>query len=263
MYASTLSAQCCPAAVGRRSRRSSLCAGCRAQAGGDRDVWLLDYGAGNVRSVRNAVAHLGYSLREARSRSAAVVAPLRLTPCTRHVQVNSPSDISRASRLLFPGVGAFGTAMDVLRERGYVAPLLDYLREGRPFLGVCLGLQLLFEGSEESGGVEGLGLVPGRVRRFPPAARLPVPHVGWSGLAVAPGVPLLEGLGGSRVYFVHSYRAEAGAEASRAGWEAAVTDYGGGFVSAVARGGVNAVQFHPEKSGPAGDRVLARCLPLD
>jgi len=175
-------------------------------------------------------------------------------------QVTGPEDIGRASRLLFPGVGAFGTAMEVLKRRELVSPLLDYLQAGRPFLGVCLGLQLLFEGSEESGGVEGLGLVPGAVRRFPPAPTRPVPHVGWSGLAAAPGVPLLAGLEESRFYFVHSFRAEAGGPAAAAGWEAACSDYGGAFLSAVARGGVHAVQFHPEKSGEAGLTLLRRFL---
>jgi glutamine amidotransferase/cyclase len=176
------------------------------------------------------------------------------------LQVVSPSDIGRAGRLLFPGVGAYGTAMAVLKQRGLVGPLRDYLQAGRPFLGVCLGLQLLFEGSEESGGVEGLGLVPGRVERFPVAASRPVPHIGWSGLAAAPGVPLLQGLEASRFYFVHSYRAAVGGPAAEAGWEAAATDYGGAFLSAVARGGVHAVQFHPEKSGGAGLELLRRFL---
>jgi glutamine amidotransferase/cyclase len=135
------------------------------------------------------------------------------------------------------------------------------VQAGRPFLGICLGLQLLFDGSEESGGVEGLGIIPGAVRRFPDAPGLLVPHIGWNGVAASPRAPLLAGLAAekSRVYFVHSYRAVP--EAANAAWVAGTTRYGGAdFVSVVARGGVAATQFHPEKSGAAGLGLLDRFL---
>jgi glutamine amidotransferase/cyclase len=139
-----------------------------------------------------------------------------------------------------------------------------HTQAGRPFLGICLGLQLLFDGSEESGGVEGLGIIPGAVRRFPASPGLLVPHIGWNGVAASPHAPLLAGLAAdkSRVYFVHSYRAVP--EAANAAWVAGTTRYGGAdFVSAVARGAVAATQFHPEKSGAAGLNLLDRFLSGD
>jgi imidazole glycerol-phosphate synthase len=198
-------------------------------------ISLLDYGAGNVRSVRNAIRRLGYELTE----------------------IERPDDILRAERLIFPGVGSFGSAMQRLHQLGYVEPLRRYLAEGRPFLGICLGLQTLFEGSEESPGVEGLGLIPGVIRRFN-AEGLSVPHMGWNGLRAARPSPLLAGHKGEKLYFVHSYRALRGPE--NADWVLALTDYGGEFVSAVERGRVAAVQFHPEKSGAAGLAILGRFL---
>ncbi|MBK1630273.1 imidazole glycerol phosphate synthase HisHF [Thiohalocapsa halophila] len=198
-------------------------------------ISLLDYGAGNVRSLRNAVTRLGYEVTD----------------------VRTPDDILAAERLLFPGVGAFGAAMGRLRELGFVEPLLDYLRADRPFLGICIGLQCLFEGSDESPGVPGLGLLAGRVERFP-AAALSVPHMGWNGLRVHRDAELLAGLTADRFYFVHSYCARAGT--ANADWVLAETDYGGPFVSAVQHGQVIALQFHPEKSGPAGLELLQRFL---
>jgi imidazole glycerol-phosphate synthase len=198
-------------------------------------ISLLDYGAGNVRSVRNAVRRLGYELTD----------------------IQRPEDILRAERLIFPGVGSFGSAMQRLHQYGYVEPLREYLRAGRPFMGICIGLQVLFDGSEESPGVEGLGLVPGVVRRFE-AGALSVPHMGWNGIRLQQQSPLFEGYGADKLYFVHSYRALR--EASNADWVLAVTDYGGEFVSGVQKGSVAAFQFHPEKSGAAGLELLARFL---
>jgi glutamine amidotransferase/cyclase len=129
---------------------------------GSKEVTLLDYGAGNVRSVRNAIKALGYTIKD----------------------VEKPSDITAADRLIFPGVGAFGQAMKILKERGYTEALTDYIMADKPFLGICLGLQLLFDGSEESGGCTGLGIVPGTVGHFDRDMGLPVPHIGWNDLQV-------------------------------------------------------------------------------
>lgn len=196
-------------------------------------ISLLDYGAGNVRSVRNAITRLGYQL----------------------VDIRQPSDIMDAECLIFPGVGAFGAAMQRLESLGFIEPLKAYLEADRPFLGICIGLQTLFEASEESPGVAGLGLIPGRVRRFQ-ASELAVPHMGWNGLRAQYRSPLLTGMDGERFYFVHSYHAEPNAD--NAPWVLAQTDYGVPFVSAVQLGRVAAVQFHPEKSGQHGLEVLRR-----
>ena len=198
-------------------------------------ISLLDYGAGNVRSLRNAIQSQGFSLTE----------------------IERPEDILKAERLIFPGVGAFGAAMARLHALGYVEPLKAYLAEGRPYLGICIGLQTLFEGSEESPGVEGLGLIPGQIRRFD-ASGLSVPHMGWNGVRVQGPSPLFADYTGEKLYFVHSYRAVPGPES--ADWVLATTDYGDPFVSAVQRGRVAAVQFHPEKSGAAGLRLLRHFL---
>jgi glutamine amidotransferase/cyclase len=210
-------------------------------------ISLLDYGAGNVRSLRNAIAKLGFELTD----------------------IRRPSDILEAECLVFPGVGAFGAAMERLQALGFIEPLRDYLAADRPFLGICIGLQSLFEGSEESPGVPGLGLIPGQVRRFVTPA-LSVPHMGWNGVRAqgsagrSSGLPaglisgLLSGLEDQRFYFVHSYHAELTEQ--NAPWVLAQTDYGAPFISAVQRGRVAAVQFHPEKSGRAGLEVLRRFL---
>jgi glutamine amidotransferase/cyclase len=196
-------------------------------------ITLLDYGAGNVRSIINAIESLGYPVR--------VVA--------------KPQDIVAAAKLVFPGVGSFGHMMRYLHSKDYVAPLKAYLRSGRPFLGICMGLQALFEGSDESPEIEGLGIISGRVRRF--EVSLPVPHIGWNGVRQHKASPLFEGLRGEeRFYFVHSYHAvpaDAAAVLTR-------TDYGDAFVSSVARDNITATQFHPEKSGPAGLKLLENFL---
>jgi len=198
-------------------------------------ISLLDYGAGNVRSLRNAINHLGFEVAD----------------------VERPDDILRAEQLIFPGVGAFGAAMERLHRLGYVEPLREYLAAARPFFGICIGLQSLFEGSAESPGVAGLGVIPGVVERFP-AGALSVPHMGWNGLRPLRDSALLAGMQGDKFYFVHSYRVSSTAE--NADWVLAETDYGSPFVSAVQRGLVMAVQFHPEKSGIRGLEVLRRFL---
>ncbi|MEY6432610.1 imidazole glycerol phosphate synthase subunit HisF [Thioalkalicoccus limnaeus] len=201
-------------------------------------ISLLDYGAGNVRSVRNAIHKLGFQLTE----------------------ITKPDDILAAERLIFPGVGAFGAAMSRLAALGYLEPLRAYLAAGRPFLGICIGLQCLFEGSDESPDVPGLGLIPGRIRRFDDG-RLSVPHMGWNGIRRERDVPLLADYDGEKLYFVHSYHAEP--TPANDEWILATTDYGVRFVSAVQRGQVAAVQFHPEKSGAAGLRLIERFLTGD
>jgi glutamine amidotransferase/cyclase len=198
-------------------------------------ISLLDYGAGNVRSVRNGLRRLGYEVRD----------------------IQTPEDIIGADRILFPGVGSFGSAMQRLHQLGFFEPLRDYLRADRPFLGICIGLQALFQGSEESPGVEGLGLIPGLIRRFD-APGLSVPHMGWNGVRPRRESSLLGGIEDEKLYFVHSYRALP--EAANADWLLAETDYGGPFVSAVQKGQVVAFQFHPEKSGRTGLRLLERFL---
>ncbi len=196
-------------------------------------ITLLDYGAGNVRSVVNAIESLGETV--------AIAA--------------SPEDILSAPRLVFPGVGAFGNMMRILNEKGYVPPLREYLASGRPFLGICLGLHALFEGSEEAPGVAGLGIFSGRVRRFGPG--LPVPHIGWNGVTCRQPTRLFQGLtGGEKFYFVHSYYVESNDQDV----VLTTTDYGVRFSSSVQRDRIVATQFHPEKSGPAGLRVLKNFL---
>ena len=201
-------------------------------------ITLLDYGAGNVRSVRNAIRKLGYSVKD----------------------VSKPEDITNAKKLIFPGVGSFGSAMKILEEEGYVEPLVDYIKSGRPFLGICLGLQTLFEGSEESPKTPGLGIIKGYVKRFDDES-LSVPHIGWNDVKLKKRSMLFSGYKGEKFYFVHSYRAVP--DESNKDWILATTDYGGEFISAVQKGNIVAVQFHPEKSGKAGLRILKNFLEAD
>ncbi|CAM6100851.1 unnamed protein product [Calypogeia fissa] len=202
----------------------------------DNEVTLLDYGGGNVRSIRNAIRLLGFNIRD----------------------VYSPKDIESAKRLIFPGVGAFAAAMEVLKAKGLADPLRDYIIQDRPFLGICLGLQLMFEYSEEHGNVEGLGAIPGAVSRFDASSGLQVPHIGWNILKSKKPSELLEAVDGRHVYFVHSYRATP-SDANKE-WVLATSDYGGEFIAAVKKGNVHAVQFHPEKSGVVGLDILRRFL---
>jgi imidazole glycerol-phosphate synthase len=196
-------------------------------------ITLLDYGAGNVRSVINAIERLGEKVR----------------------LVESPDDLRGAEKLVFPGVGHFGNMMWILREKQLLDPLRAYLASGRPFLGICLGLQALFEFSEEAPGVPGLGIFRGAVRRF--TIDLAVPHIGWNGVQVRQPSSFLQGIrGDEKFYFVHSYHVDPEDEAIAL----TVTDYGRRFVSAVQRGPIVATQFHPEKSGAAGLRLLENFL---
>lgn len=202
-----------------------------------KEVVLLDYGAGNVQSVVNAIKKLGCTVRF----------------------VEKPEDILSASRLVFPGVGAFGSAVEALKRLEYFEPLQRYLKDDRPFFGICLGMQTLFEASEETPGKEGLGILPGTVKRFPRDLGLAVPHIGWS--CVEPLMqdpwPLAEPP--PRCYYVHSYRVPMPSTGT-APWALACSLYGERFVCAVRHGNIVATQFHPEKSGRAGLDLLERWL---
>ncbi len=194
---------------------------------------VLDYGAGNLRSVVRALEVGG----------------------ARPVVLGDPEALLRADALVFPGVGAAGSAMRRLREGGLDEAVREFYRSGRPILGVCLGLQLLFDLSEEDGGTPGLGLIPGRVRRFPDG--LKTPHMGWNQVRRRKDHPILAGIpDGAYFYFVHSYYAEPADPAVVVG----TTDYGVDFASVVARENLVATQFHPEKSGRWGLAVYANFL---
>lgn len=191
-------------------------------------LYIIDYGSGNLRSVQKAFEHVGVG-----------------------TQVGSdPRDMASAAGLVLPGVGAFGAAMAQLESRGLVEPLLKRIEAGVPFLGVCLGLQLLFEGSEEDPGACGLGLVPGDVRALPPT--LKVPHIGWNQIEFCRSSDLLDGIpDGSAFYFVHGYAVVPRSPAC----VLTMTDYGGAFfVSSIEHDNIAAVQFHPEKSSTLGLR---------
>ena len=168
------------------------------------------------------------------------------------------ADILNADKLLFPGVGSFGSMMSILRQKRFVEPLLAYLGSGRPFFGICLGMQALFEGSDEAPEETGLGVLPGRVKRF--AVDLAVPHIGWNGISVKQPTDLFYGLDGDeKFYFVHSYHVTADDPADIL----TTTDYGYSFVSAVQRGAIQGTQFHPEKSGASGLTLLENFIRKD
>jgi glutamine amidotransferase len=196
------------------------------------DAILVDVGTGNLHSVHNALQALGFNI----------------------LITADPADLRSPGRVILPGVGAFGSFINGLRERGLIEPLRDVFRRGDPLFGICVGMQALFDGSDEMGEHEGLGLLPGRVVRFTPQPGLKIPHTGWNSLQFTGGCPLFSGLPrGCYTYFNHSYWCD-NANPSDA---AASTDYGGGFTSAVQRENLFGVQFHPEKSQRVGQKVLA------
>ena len=196
---------------------------------------VVDHGAGNLASVVRALRRQGAEV----------------------VLTSDPARIATAKRLVLPGDGHFGEAMRAFRERGLEAPLESAIGSGAWLLGICVGLQMLFTGSDEAPGVRGLGLLPGRVRRF--GGRLRVPHIGWNQLEEFGGAPLFRGIpDGGYAYFLHSFYADP---AEGRHWLAA-TEYGVRFASAAGTGRVFGIQFHPEKSGRLGARVLANFLAL-
>lgn len=194
-------------------------------------IAIIDYGMGNLRSVAKAFEAVGHQ---------AVV--------TRDARV-----IGNASHVVLPGVGAFGDCMANIEQYGLVEPIRSAVRSGKPFLGICLGLQVLFAESEEFGPHEGLGIVPGKVKRFTVDPGLKVPHMGWNQVQYQRACPIFEGISdGAHWYFVHSYYVDPVDEAVTAG----TTTYGNRFVSAIWRENIVACQFHPEKSQTVGLRLI-------
>ena len=208
-------------------------------------IAIVDYDMGNLRSVSKALEHVGASVRV----------------------TSDPSEVASAEKLVLPGVGAFPAAMRELCARGLVEPIKRVIAEGRPYLGICLGLQLLFDDSEEGAGAKGLGVLAGQVRKFTTASepRLKIPHMGWNQVlgqrATAAGAacPLLEGISdGSYFYFVHSYYAQPADRPV----VVLTTEYGVPFAAMVWKDRLFATQFHPEKSQALGLKLLENFVKL-
>ena len=199
-------------------------------------IAVVDYDAGNVKSVEKAIEKLGAA----------------------HILTSDPEEIRKADAVILPGVGNFGDCVSKLVERGLDTALKEYAASGKPFLGICVGLQLLFDESEESPGVKGLGILPGKIKRFPASADLKVPQIGWNDIVESKG-RLLEGIDKETFfYFVHSYYLECedpSIVTSR-------TEYGITYDSSVEYGNIFATQFHPEKSSDAGLKVLSNFLKI-
>ena len=200
-------------------------------------VAIIDYDAGNIKSVEKALLYLGEEAVITRDRDA----------------------ILRADRVILPGVGAFGDAMDKLRTYGLDKVIQEVVGQNTPFLGICLGLQLLFESSEESEGVEGLGILKGKVVRLPEESELKIPHIGWNSLKYPNSGRLFTGIAeDSYVYFVHSYYLQA----KDPSIVTATTEYGTLIHASVEQGNVFACQFHPEKSSEVGMQILKNFLTI-
>jgi glutamine amidotransferase len=194
-------------------------------------IAIIDYQMGNLRSVQKALERVGHEA----------------------IITSDPSEVGRSEKVILPGVGAFEDAIAELHRRDLVVSIKDAIAADKPFLGICLGLQMLFEVSYENGTHEGLGVLPGEVVRFQVPPELKVPHMGWNGLQIRRRPQLLEGIAeGSHFYFVHSYYVKPRDESVIA----TETDYGGAFCSMIWRGNLFATQFHPEKSQADGLRLL-------
>ena len=217
-------------------------------------IALIDYGISNLRSVQKAFAHLGVDV----------------------TLIDTPDQLAQADRLILPGVGAFRAGMDGLRVRGLIEPIKQAVAAGKPLIGICLGMQLLFESSDELGDNVGLGLLPGHVTKIKMQnARsemqesdpsllitrhsLKIPHMGWNQLDLVRGHPLVNGVeSGAYAYFVHSYAVYP----AQRDIVIATTDYGGPFASIVGRGNICGLQFHPEKSQAVGLKLLQNFLEM-
>ena len=195
-------------------------------------IAVIDYDAGNLKSVEKALVSIGEQVVVSRNHE----------------------EILYADKVILPGVGAFGDAMGKLKEYGLVDTIHEVVDRQKPFLGICLGLQLLFERSDESDGVSGLGILPGEILRIPDAPGIKIPHIGWNSLDIDPDARLFTGVTANPyVYFVHSYYLKAADESI----VAATTEYGGTLIHAsVQKDNIYACQFHPEKSGSVGLQIL-------
>lgn len=196
-------------------------------------IGILDYGMGNLGSVRNTCEALNV--------------PAKI--------LSSPLEMEEMDGLLMPGQGAFRDCMAHLRDQGWVGPVCEWIGSDRPFFGICMGLQVLFEASEESPGVPGLGVLPGEVKRFPPSPDLKVPQMGWNRVQWTEKQRFFpRELDNRHFYFVHSYYVPL----TEADWVAGTTSFGVDYVSAISRGNCHAVQFHPEKSQTDGLALIRR-----
>jgi glutamine amidotransferase len=194
-------------------------------------IAIVDYQMGNLRSVQKALERVGHEA----------------------IITGKAAEVARADKVILPGVGAFEDAVAELHRRDLVGPIKDAIAGGKPFLGICLGLQMLFDVGYENGEHEGLGILPGEVVRFQVPAELKVPHMGWNSLKVRQSNPVLSGIGdGTYFYFVHSYYVKP----RDTDVVATETDYGGSFCSMIRRGNLFATQFHPEKSQADGLKLL-------
>ena len=192
-------------------------------------IAIIDYGMGNLRSVQKGFEKVGFEA----------------------VVTDNPKVVRDAEKVVLPGVGAFGDAMHNLREAGMLEVIHETVNSGKPFLGICLGLQLMFESSDEGGFYEGLKIFPGRVRLLPPG--LKVPHMGWNQIEIQREVPIFKGIpDGSAFYFVHSFYVEP----SEPEYTTTLTDYGIKFTSVASMDKIFGIQFHPEKSSTLGLKIL-------
>ena len=200
-------------------------------------IAIVDYDAGNIKSVEKALQFLG----------------------EEPVVTRDKETLLQADKVIVPGVGAFGDAMGKMHQYGLVEVLREIAGKGTPILGICLGLQLFFESSEETPGVEGLGLLPGKIVRIPDKEGFKIPHMGWNSIRINPASRLLKGIEeGAYVYFVHSYYLQAENEAD----VAATTDYVVNIHAAAEHDNIFATQFHPEKSGEIGLQILKNFIEL-